>query len=364
MGKRTPLYELHIKLGGKIVPFAGFSMPIQYRSIIEEHLWVRTNVGLFDVSHMGEILIKGPRAVEFVSYITCNDPTRLKVNQVQYSALLNHDGGFIDDLLVYRLSDNEFMLVVNAANTEKDFNWIMEQRFNSGVDVANISDEVGQIAIQGPDSEEILQPLVEIDLSTIKYYWSVKTRVLSNEAIVSRTGYTGEDGFEIYMNPNDIVKVAEAILETDKVKPAGLGARDTLRLEMGYPLYGNDIDETTNPFEADLSWIVKLKKDNFIGKSKLVQVKNKGIERKRIGFITGDKKLIPRKGMKIIYLDEEIGTVTSGNYSPSLKTGIGMAYIPIDLIKDPKPLYLELRNKQVPIKVVTLPFYKEGSIRR
>lgn len=364
MGKMTPLYNLHRKLGAKLVPFAGFIMPIQYDSIIKEHLWVRTNVGLFDVSHMGEILIKGPQAVEFISYLTCNDPARLHVNQVQYSALLNHDGGIIDDLLVYRLTDKEFMLVVNAANIEKDFDWVLNQKFSSGVEVINISDEVGQIALQGPDAEEALQPLVETDLSTIRYYWSTKTRVLGKEAIVSRTGYTGEDGFEIYMNPNDIIKVAEALLEMDKVKPTGLGARDTLRLEMGYPLYGNDIDENTNPFEADLSWIVKLKKDNFIGRSRLMQIKERGIKKKRIGFITGDKKLIPRKDMKIICLDEEVGRVTSGNYSPCLKTGIGMGYIPVDIIKNPKPLYLALRTKHVPIKIVTLPFYKEGSIRR
>lgn len=364
MGKRTPLYDIHKRLGAKLTRFAGFSMPIQYSSIIEEHLWVRSNAGVFDVSHMGEILIKGPKAVEFISYITCNDPNKLRVNQVQYSALLNDNGGFVDDLLVYRLAENEFMLVVNAANTETDFEWILDKRFTTGVEVINISDEVGQIAIQGPDAEEVLQPLVETNLSEMRYYWSTQTKVLGNKAIVSRTGYTGEDGFEIYMDKTYIVGVAETLLNLSKVKPVGLGARDTLRLEMGYPLYGNDINEDTNPFEADLSWIVKLKKDNFIGKSALVQIKEKGIGKKRVGFITDDKRSIPRKGMKLSLIGEEVGEVTSGNYSPSLKTGIGMAYLPIDLLKTPKPLYLILRNRYVPIRVVTLPFYKNGSVRR
>jgi len=363
MAKKTPLYEAHKKLGAKIVDFAGFLMPLQYKGITKEHLWVRTHAGLFDVSHMGEIEIRGPRALEFVSYVTSNDPARLEKFQVQYSAFPTHEGTVVDDLLVYRLEDY-FLLVVNASNIEKDYNWLMDHKFDTGVEIVNKSDEVAELALQGPESEAILQKFVDIDLSQIKYYWAARGKVMGKEALISRTGYTGEDGFEIYLAPDDVEEVFFKLLEEEKVEPAGLGARDTLRLEMGYCLYGNDIDETTNLLEAGLGWITKLDKGDFIGKEALLKIKKEGLKRKRVGFEPDEIKAIPRHGYRIFDGDKEIGIVTSGTFSPSLKRGIGMGYVPTQYAKAGNSIAVDIRGKKVSAKIVKLPFYKEGSVKK
>ena len=362
MLKRTPLYDLHRELGAKLVPFAGFEMPIQYTSIVEEHRWVRQHAGLFDVSHMGEILIRGPRALEFTSYITSNDPARLAVGQVQYSSMLTEKGTFVDDLLTYRLEDH-FLLVVNAANIDKDFAHVQRYLFGTGVEALNLSDETGEVALQGPKAQEVLQPLVDFDLETLGYYWARHGTVAGVKALISRTGYTGEDGFEIYTRPEDLETVARALLDHPEVKPIGLGARDTLRLEMGYPLYGNDIDETINPFEAGLGWIVRMKKPNFVGKEALQRAKAEGLRRKRVGFVTPNRRVIPRHHMKLYHNDQEVGFVSSGNFSPMLGTGIGMGYVPPDLAQEGQTLALEIRKKKEPVTVVSLPFYKQGTVR-
>ncbi len=362
MLKRTPLYDLHRELGAKLVPFAGFEMPIQYTSIVEEHRWVRQHAGLFDVSHMGEILIRGPRALEFTSYITSNDPARLAVGQVQYSSMLTEKGTFVDDLLTYRLEDH-FLLVVNAANIDKDFAHVQRYLFGTGVEALNLSDETGEVALQGPKAQEVLQPLVDFDLETLGYYWARHGTVAGVKALISRTGYTGEDGFEIYTRPEDLETVARALLDHPEVKPIGLGARDTLRLEMGYPLYGNDIDETINPFEAGLGWIVRMKKPNFVGKEALQRAKAEGLRRKRVGFVTPNRRVIPRHHMKLLHNDQEVGFVSSGNFSPMLDTGIGMGYVPPDLAQEGQTLALEIRKKKEPVTVVSLPFYKQGTVR-
>ncbi len=362
MGKKTPLFEAHKKLGARIVDFAGFDMPLQYTGIMKEHQWVRSHAGLFDVSHMGEIEVRGTRALDFVSYVTSNDPSALEVFQVQYSAFPTPQGTIVDDLLVYRLPDH-FLLVVNASNIEKDYSWLLEHKFE-GVEIINKSDEVAELALQGPESEAVLQPLVDFNLSDLKYYWSVKTRILGKDALISRTGYTGEDGFEIYLEPEHIEEVFFKLLEDERVKPAGLGARDTLRLEMGYCLYGNDIDETTNLLEAGLGWITKLNKPDFIGKEALLKIKSEGLKRKRVGFEAKEPRDIPRHGYKIFHNQEEIGVVTSGTYSPSLKKGIGMGYVAKEIAKPGNTIQVDIRGKLSDMEIVKLPFYKSGSIKK
>ena len=363
MLRRTSLFDEHVKLGAKIVPFAGFEMPLQYSSIIEEHRWVRQSAGVFDVSHMGEIIIKGPDALEFVSYITSNDPSKLEVMEVQYSSLPTERGTIVDDLLVYRLEDY-FMLVVNASNIEKDYNWILSHK-RGNVDVINMSYEIGEIAFQGPKAEEVLQRIVEEDLSKIKYYWAGRVKILGKEVLISRTGYTGEDGFEIYTDNKHIVEIFRKLIEFSEVKPVGLGARDSLRLEMGYCLYGNDIDETTNLIEAGLKWITKLEKSDFIGKDALIEIEQKGVTRKRVGFVIKEGGNIPRRGYKIYdATGHEIGLVTSGNLSPSLNIPIGMGYVAKDFAKAGTEIFVEIRGKRVPAEIVKLPFYKEGSVKK
>lgn len=363
MAQKTPLYDAHVKLGAKIVDFAGFKMPLQYKSITKEHEWVRTHAGVFDVSHMGEIEIRGERALEFVSYVTSNDPARLETFQVQYSAFPTHEGTVVDDLLVYKLEDH-FLLVVNASNIEKDYNWLLEHKFNHGVEVINRSDEFAELALQGPESEEILQNLVDVNLSEIGYYWATRGKVLGKDTLISRTGYTGEDGFEIYLKPEDVEDVFFKLLEDERVQPAGLGARDTLRLEMGYCLYGNDVNETTNLFEAGLGWITKLNKEKFIGKEALLKVKEEGLKRKRVGFEAQKPTDIPRHGYKIFDNDSEIGIVTSGTFAPSLKKGIGMGYVPVDFSRTGTEIMIDIRGKKAKFSIVKLPFYKKGSVKK
>ena len=365
MPKRTPFFEFHKKLGAKIVNFAGFEMPIQYKDgIVKEHNWVREKAGMFDVSHMGEIEIIGEDALSFINYITSNDASKLDTMQVQYSTFPTDKGTIVDDLLVYRLKENHFLLVVNAANIEKDYNWILSHK-KGNVEIKNRSDDYAEIAFQGPVSEEVLQRITEENLAELPYYHALYATVLGKKVLLSRTGYTGEDGFELYFKDFDHAKeVFSKLLGFEEVKPIGLGARDTLRLEMGYCLYGNDIDETTNIIEAGLSWILKFDKGNFIGKEALLKIKEEGPKRRRVGFITERKSAIPRHGQKIFKDSQEVGYVTSGTMSPSLKQGIGMGYVKRPHTKRGTEIEVDIRGRKEKATIVKLPFYKNGTVKR
>src|SRR5690349_9111111 len=360
--KRTPLHDIHVALGGKIVPFAGYEMPVQYAGgITAEHRAVREGCGIFDVSHMGEFWITGDRAVDFVNYVTTNDVAALAVGQVHYSTILNERGTIEDDCLVYRFADR-IMMVVNASNAAKDFAHIARHADAFGVKLHDASDEMALIAVQGPKSASILQKLVDVNLAEIGYYHFTEGEVAERRAIISRTGYTGEDGFELYVANDDAVPIWQALMATGEVAPAGLGARDTLRLEMGMALYGNDIDDTVTPLEANLGWLVKLKKGDFVGRDALVAQKEKGIPRKLVGFTTADRAF-PRHGYPVFHAGTPSGEVRSGTMSPSLGIPIGTAYLPTANAKEGEPLEFEVRGKRVVGHVVQLPFYKEGTHR-
>lgn len=360
MPKKTPFYDMHIKNNGKIVEFAGFLMPVQFEGIIPEHQTVRNSVGVFDVSHMGEIEIRGNDRIKFVNYITTNNVSKLGLNQIQYSTMLYPDAGIVDDLLVYNLNDRIF-LVVNAANTDKDYKWILDnKRFD--VDIVNLSDEVGQLAVQGPKSELVMQKLFDFDLSELKYYWAIDTKMRNIPVVLSRTGYTGEDGFEVYIDRKYANQVWDMIFEAGtkfSIKPIGLGARDTLRFEMRYCLYGNDIDKTTNPLEAGLGWIVKFDKDNFIGKENLLKIKEDGLKRKLVGFEVVDKG-IPRPHQEIHNEDRKLGYVTSGTFAPSLKKGLGIGYVGLPYNKVGTRLKVMGKNP-IAVEIIKGPFYKHAS---
>lgn len=335
-------------------------MSVQFEGIIPEHTTVRTGVGVFDVSHMGEIEIRGKDRKAFVNYLTTNDVTQLAENQIQYSTMLYEDAGIVDDLLVYNLKDR-ILLVVNAANTDKDYAWIMENK-KFDVSIENISDAIGQLAVQGPEAEKVIQKISSIDVSTIAYYWTREIQLREISVILSRTGYTGEDGFEIYCRREHAQEIWSMVFDAGEefqIKPIGLGARDTLRFEMRYCLYGNDIDKTTNPLEAGLSWIVKFDKGDFIGKQALLTIKEKGIIRRLVGFEATEKG-IPRPHQEIHVLGSSVGYVTSGTYAPTLKKGLGMGYVnkPHDKIGTK----LTVAGKQ-PIEVVIVKgaFYKNAS---
>ncbi|MDI6739226.1 MAG: glycine cleavage system aminomethyltransferase GcvT [Candidatus Edwardsbacteria bacterium] len=365
MEKKTPFHDRHVKHGGKIVPFASFLMPVQFTGIIEEHRHVRAKAGLFDVSHMGEIEVRGPDALKFVSYVTVNDPAGLAIDQVQYSAMCYQDAGIVDDLLVYRFPDH-FFLVVNASNLDKDFAWLQEQAKGFDVSLKNTSNEVAQLALQGPQAEPLLQKICDLKLSEMKFYWFKVGKVDGVEMIVSRTGYTGEDGFELYFDVKHADKIWDALFAAGKefdLRPIGLGARDSLRLEMKYCLYGNDIDQHTTPLEAGLGWITKLKKpDEFNGKDVLLKQKAEGIKRKLIGFEV-EGSAFPRQHYRVLKDGKQIGEVTSGVFSPSVSKGIGMAYVAMECSKTGDSFNVEIRGKLVPAKVVETPFYKQGSHR-
>ena len=359
--KKTALYDVHKKLGAKIVEFGGFLMPVQYSGIIQEHKRVRTTVGMFDVSHMGEFIFRGKNALDFLNTLTINNVAKLVDFQAQYSAMCYDHGGIVDDLLVYRYPDH-FMMVVNASNTEKDWNWILEHR-QEGVEMENISDSMTLLAVQGKKSLSTLQKLTDVDLSKIKFYHFAEGALAGVPMTISRTGYTGELGFELYFDRNDSVPVWDAVMEAGRefdIEPIGLGARDTLRLEMKYCLYGNDIDETTNPLEADLGWITKLQKGEFIGRNALLKVKEEGIQRKLIGFKM-ETRAFPRHGYRIFKDGKEIGYVTSGTVSPMLTIGIGMGYVPIEQAAVGTTIDIEIRKKMEPAAVCETPFYHPES---
>jgi aminomethyltransferase len=359
--KKTPLNARHRAAGARMVEFGGWDMPVEYSGIVGEHLAVRTRAGLFDVSHMGEIEIAGADALAAVQRITSNDASRLAIGQIQYSALTTPHGTFVDDVLTYRLAESHFMLVVNASNIVKDFRWIADHLKDAGDAVAvNTSSRYALLALQGPASRQVLQTLTGIDLAGMKYYWFANGEVAAVKATVSRTGYTGEDGFEVFVAPAAAERVWDAILEAGRdagVAPAGLGARDTLRLEASMRLYGNDMDETTTVLEADLGWIVGWKKPDFIGADVLRDQKSTGVSRKLVGFEMIDRA-IGRHGYDV-YLDgRKAGVVTSGTQTPFLKKAIGMAYVPADRSEPGTHVDIDVRGRRAKAAVVPMPFYK------
>jgi aminomethyltransferase len=358
--KRTPLYEQHLALGARLVEFGGWEMPVQYSSILEEHRAVRTRAGLFDVSHMGEFKVEGKDALAFLQYLVPNDVGRLAIHQALYSQLCLPDGGTIDDLIIYYLAENHYMMVVNAANIDKDFAWVEKQARNFDVQATNQSDATALLALQGPESLAILQPLTGEDLSAIRYYHYTPGMVDGINCIISRTGYTGEDGFELYCAPVDVVKLWNDLLAAGKqhgLLPAGLGARDTLRLEAGYCLYGHELDEQTNPLEANLGWTVKLNKGDFIGRDALLKVKEEGLKRKLIG-IEMIERGVSRGGYAIFENDQQIGALTSGAPSPTLNKNIGMGYVEAAHAVAGKTVQVDIRGKRTAAQIVALPFYK------
>ncbi|MDK2836332.1 MAG: aminomethyltransferase [Thermosediminibacterales bacterium] len=358
--KKTPLNQTHKKLGAKMIEFGGWEMPVQYKGIIEEHNTVRNAVGLFDVSHMGEIYIKGPDARKNINYIVTNDVSGLKENQIVYSPMCYDNGGTVDDLLIYNLGGECFLLVVNASNTEKDFEWIKDN-VEGDVVVENRSEETAQLALQGPKSEELLQNIVEVDLKKLKYYNCIQNvKVDGIKLLISRTGYTGEDGFEIYLSPENAVDLWDLILEKGKpfgIQPAGLGARDTLRFEAGMPLYGHEINEKITPIEAKLGYFVKTEKDKFIGKKVLEQQKKLGPNRILVGFEMIDRG-IPRQGYEIHKSGQKIGFVTSGSFSPTLKKNLGLGLIDSKYSMIDEDIDILIRGKKYAAKTVKTPFYR------
>ena len=347
-----------------MVPFAGFLMPVEYAGVSEEHINVRENVGIFDVSHMGEIWIKGPEAFELVQRITSNDVAQLEPGKIQYSCFPNDKGGIVDDLLVYMYDDEKYLLVVNASNLDKDHNWIIKQN-TVGANVENASDQISQLAVQGPHAQALLQCVTEVDLSLIPYYHFITGEVAgAKEVLISNTGYTGAGGFELYMYNEDAIQIWEQLFEAGKemgVQPAGLAASDTLRLEMGFCLYGNDINDSTSPLEAGLGWITKFSEgNNFINRTELEQQLSNGVSKRLIGFELLERG-IPRQHYPILDCDgASIGEVTSGTMSPMLKKGIGMGYVESAYAKPDSEIRIGIRNKQLAARVVRPPFYKLG----
>ena len=359
--KRTALYEVHAELGAKLVPFAGYEMPVQYPTgITAEHKAVREKAGLFDVSHMGEFIVRGKQMVEFVSYVTTNDVGALKAGQAQYSTILNDRGTIEDDCLVYRAEDH-ILMVVNASNVEKDFAHISKHLSKFEATLENVSDKISLLALQGPKAAEFLQRHVEIPLDAIKYYEFAIGKVADVPNIyIARTGYTGEDGFELYLPNESAVKIWKVLTSRGDVTPAGLGARDSLRLEMGMALYGNDIDDTVTPLEANLAWLVKLKKGDFVGSDALKKQKEEGVKKKLIGFSLGERSF-PRPGYPVFVNGQPSGEVKSGTMSPTLNIPIGTAYVPSDWASEGTRIEVEIRGKRVAGKVEKMPFYKNGS---
>ncbi len=360
--KKTKFYNIHKKLGAKLVEFAGFEMPIQYSSIIAEHKAVRNSVGVFDVSHMGEVFISGEKALDFVQNITVNDASKLFPGRVQYSAMCYQDGGIVDDLLVYKIDENNFMLVVNASNITKDVEW-MNQNNSFGVVIDNQSDDYSLLAVQGPNSKKVISNLLAEEIN-LDYYHFNNYKLNGKNILISRTGYTGELGYEIYVKCDEefAENLWNQLFDLGKefnIQPIGLGARDTLRLEMGYCLYGNDIDKSTNPLEAGLGWITKLKKENFIGKKALLESKEKGFSKKLVP-LTSDERVFPRHGFDITANGKRIGVVTSGTVSPVLEKPIALGYVEPAYASPDTKLFFNVRGKDIPARVTSLPFVKSN----
>jgi aminomethyltransferase len=355
--KKTTLYDTHVKLGAKIVPFAGYFMPIQYSGIVEEHLKVRESVGMFDVSHMGEFRVKGEKAEEFLNNLTVNDVTTLTPGKAHYSMMLYPEGGIVDDLIIYKIAENHYYMVVNASNMEKDFNWAREH-MPDGVTLTNESDTTGLLAVQGPNSIETLQKLTKVNLKEMKPFTFIEEELAGKKMLISATGYTGEKGFELYLKAEDAPAVWAEVMKAGEefgILPIGLGARDTLRMEKKMSLYGNDIDQDTNPLEAGLGWVVKLDSGDFVGKEALLKVKAEGLKRKLITFKMIDKG-IPRHHYKILSEEEtEIGFVTSGTHSPSLGIGIGLGYVAFPYRKSGTKILIQTRRKNLLAEIVKPP---------
>lgn len=357
--RRTALYECHRKAGAKMVEFAGWEMPVRYGSEIDEHRAVREAAGLFDVSHMGEVRVRGRGALALLQLLTPNDVAKLRPGRAHYSGLLTENGTYIDDLLVYQLAEDDYLVVVNAANADADFEW-MAARPREDCELENVSDRYALLALQGPKATAILARFTAVPLDGIRYYRFVEGEACGKKCLVSRTGYTGEDGFELYLDPGDAPEVWETLLESgsgDGLLPAGLSARDTLRLEAGMALYGHELDRTTTPFEAGLDWVVKLGKGDFIGREALERQKEVGLARRLIGFEVEDRG-IARQGHVIVQDDSEVGQVTSGTWSPTLEKAVGTAYVPLDLTEPGTPLEVAVRKRRLAAKVVELPFYR------
>ncbi|WP_339836164.1 glycine cleavage system aminomethyltransferase GcvT [uncultured Flavobacterium sp.] len=359
--KNTALSHIHESLGAKMVPFAGFNMPVQYEGINVEHEIVRTGVGVFDVSHMGEFLLSGENALALIQKASSNDASTLEIGKAQYSCLPNNDGGIVDDLIIYKIKEEQYLLVVNASNIEKDWNWISSHN-NLGVDMKDLSEDYSLLAIQGPKAVEAMQSLTSVDLSQIKYYhFEVSDFAGIENVIISATGYTGSGGFEIYCKNSEVEQIWTKVFEAGAafgIKPIGLAARDTLRLEMGFCLYGNDINDTTSPLEAGLGWITKFTKD-FTNSENLKAQKEAGVTRKLVGFEMVDRG-IPRHDYEIVDADGNIiGIVTSGTQAPSLGIAIGMGYVTIAFSTPDSEIYIRIRNKDIKAKVVKIPFYKK-----
>jgi glycine cleavage system T protein (aminomethyltransferase) len=362
--QRTPLHACHLELGGRMVGFAGWEMPVQYSGVIEEHRAVRTAAGLFDVSHMGEVRVQGPGAEAFLQWLTPNDVARLAPGRAHYSGLLTERGTYLDDLLIYRLGADDFLIVVNASNAGRDFASIAA-RAGAGVTVTDESGRYALLALQGPRALEILAPLASPDIAALKYYGFLQGEVAGRPALLSRTGYTGEDGFEIYVAPEDAPEVWRRLLAQGSDRgllPAGLGARDTLRLEAAMALYGHELDESTTPFEAGLSWVVKMGKGDFLGREALLGQQRRGLERQLVGFAV-EGRGIARQGHAVLAAEGEarpVGVVTSGTWSPTFEKALGMAYVPPRLAAPGTPLAIDVRGKALAAAVVELPFYRRA----
>jgi aminomethyltransferase len=362
-GRKTRLYDIHLKYGGKIIEFAGWLLPVQYEGIIEEHQAVRNQAGLFDVSHMGEVEITGKEAFNYVQNLVTNDISTLYDNQVIYTLMCYEHGGVVDDLLVYRFNSEHYFLVINAGNIAKDYEWMLKQKGSYEIQIKNLSEEISELALQGPKAQQILQKLTETNLEELKFFYCNRNIVIHGiNCLVSRTGYTGEDGFEIYVSNEHIEKLWESILEAGKsegIKPAGLGARDTLRFEAALPLYRHEISESVTPLEAGLAFFVKLNKENFIGKEALLKQKQEGLKRKLIGFEMKERG-IPRNGYEVLANGESIGIVTTGYMSPTLKKNVGLALIDSRYAELGTEIQILIRNKALKAEVISKKFYSKN----
>ncbi len=364
--KKTPLNAVARELGGRMVDFGGWDLPVQFSGILEEHKAVRERAGLFDVSHMGEVTVRGADALRLLQETTCNDVSKMTDGRCQYTGLLYPTGGFVDDVLIYRQNPDDYLVVVNASNADRDFEWFRDCASGMDVEVRNMSEHYAQLAIQGPLAESILQPLTDVRLTDIGYYRFSRGLVEGSEAIISRTGYTGEDGFEVYLAPDAAPGLFRKILEQGEstgILPCGLGARDTLRLEAKMALYGNDIDHSTTPLEADLAGIVKLDKGDFNGRDVLAREKAEGVRRKLVGFEMVDRG-IARHGYPVVDSGQDIGVVTSGTHSPTLKKAIGLAYLPPEKTAPGTEISILIRGKETRARVVPTPFYKRPKAKQ
>lgn len=361
LARKTPLYEIHMAYGGRMVEFGGWSLPVQYTGIKEEHQGVRKKAGLFDVSHMGEVFVKGPDALDFLQYLVTNDVSRLAPRQVQYTPMCYRDGGTVDDLLIYKFEETQYLLVINAANIEKDLAWMEENSRKFRVTLQNASDQTAQLALQGPLAETILGKVTDVPLHELAYYWFIpEMKLAGKKVLLSRTGYTGEDGFEIYCRPEEVGSIFEMLMEAGRpygLLPAGLGCRDTLRFEACFPLYGHELSPVISPLEAGLLPFVKLNKGLFNGSEALKAQKENGLKRKMVGFCLNERG-VARAQYPVLWEDNSIGMVTSGSYSPTLDKSLGLALIRSEYAQIGKTLNIEIRGKQVPCEIISRPFYK------